>query len=136
MVWSRGSCKSLSNACSSPDKKRRGPEAMPAPQRSRSWLSRGRQLPRGQVPRPCPAVIAEGARRRRLLRRPARWGLGPPSCIPGRSGGERRRFLTWAQPVGGLGEGAGALGTRPRPFPWPPVHRLAQRPGEKVGVRL
>ena len=42
----------------------------------------------------------------------------------------------WARPAGGLGEGAGALGTRPPACSWAPSSHTYPRPGEKDGARL
>ena len=82
-----------------------GPQTLPSRPRGRS------QVPRTQL-----AL--------RLLRPPKRWGAGPPDCVPcrlslplghrGRAGGEGHRCLrAWARPVGGPGQGSGALQDTP-----------------------
>ena len=70
------------------------------------------QLPQGQVPRPCPVVIAEGARcptqlALRLLRPPKVERPGPIDGDPGR----------WSQRQGWMGERFTAA-SKPGPSQW------------------
>lgn len=124
------------------------------PPKSRSWLRGGRSqlvVPLGPGPQALASCHHWGSQVLRTQAGPKPW-RGPADCVLCRLllllGGRDRDewefhhcLKAWAQPVGGFGEGSGALQDRalslfPGPLSSLPGPRRGKLEGEKAGIRL